>query len=78
MCMDIPNPANGRIDFFPDMLAFFDFPTTATYVCDFGYGIRGNTSVRTCVAESIGVFGVWNGTAPSCEGMKRWSKSTLL
>ena len=38
------------------------------YVCDFGYGIRGNTSVRTCVAEGTGIYGDWNGTAPTCEG----------
>ena len=67
-CLDIPNPANGRIDFSPDTLAFFDFLTNAAYVCDFGYGIRGDTATRTCVAESIGTFGVWNGTAPTCEG----------
>ena len=68
-CLDIANPINGRIDFYPDTLANFDFLTTATYVCDFGYGIRGVTAVQTCVAESYGIYGVWNGTVPSCEGV---------
>lgn len=72
-CLDIPNPTNGRIDFSPDTLANFNFLTNGVYVCDFGYGIRGNTSVRTCVAEGIGAYGDWNGTAPTCEGIVDYS-----
>ncbi len=69
MCLDIPNPANGRIDFSPDELAFFDFLTSAAYVCDFGYGLRGNTVVRQCDTGGVGAFGIWTGSAPTCEGV---------
>ncbi len=69
VCQDIPNPTHGRINFYPDELAFFDFLTNATYVCDFGYGLRGNTVVRQCNVGGVGAFGIWTGFAPTCEGV---------
>ena len=44
-----------------DMTAPFDFETTATYSCDDGYGLSGDTLVRTC--ESAG----WSGSASICQ-----------
>ena len=43
----------------------FDYQTTATYSCDFGFRLSGGDTVRSCVALEE-----WNGTAPICEGAK--------
>ena len=75
-CSEIPNPANGRVEFSTGSIAPFDQGTTATYVCDLGYAVsNGSDNMRKCVLDDSGRFGVWNGTAPSCNG---WLKSLFM
>ena len=58
MCPALDAPVNGQIMYDSDMTAPFDFETTATYICDAGYGLGGDTFVRTC--DSAG----WSESAP--------------
>ena len=41
--------------------------TTATYSCDPGYVLVGET-IRTCGDTDGGTVGAWNGSIPFCEG----------
>ena len=56
-CRDLTAPANGRVDH-PDGTTFGE---TATYSCNTGYNLVGN-STRMCEAA-----GVWSGSEPACE-----------
>ena len=47
-------------------LAPFELGTTATYVCDLGYGVLEDSDVRVCMKDGFSEIGMWNGTAPSC------------
>ena len=58
-CGTLPNPANGRVD----NTAGTTFGQTATYSCNTGYNLVGNS---TCLCQATGV---WSGSAPTCEGM---------
>ena len=69
MCLDLPNPQNGRIDFSIDETAFFDYNTNATYVCDIGYGLTDEGAVRICGGDETSTTGVWSGDSPTCEGV---------
>ena len=69
MCPDLPNPLNGRIDFSIDKTAFFDYDTTATYVCDIGYGLTDEGAVRRCGSDETRTDGIWSGDPPTCEGV---------
>lgn len=66
-CPDIPDPLNGRIDFFIDDLCPFDYGTVATYSCDVGFGLEG-AAVRVCEGDGSSPNGAWSGSAPSCSG----------
>ena len=70
VCTDLPDPANGRVTFSSGTVTPFSLTTMATYRCDQGYGLNGGSSVRTCGAnvDITNPKGVWNGTAPTCEG----------
>ncbi len=37
--------------------------TGATYSCNSGYALTGNTITRVCMNE-----GIWSGSAPTCQG----------
>ncbi len=69
MCPDLPDPANGRVNFSADGLAPFVLATMATYSCEPGYGLN-STDTRTCVDESgeTDPVGTWDGDAPTCSG----------
>ena len=58
-CSTLPDPANGQVN----DTAGTTFEQTATYSCNTGYNLVGN-STRMCQAT-----GVWSGSAPTCEGM---------
>ena len=58
-CGSLPDPANGRVDH----TAGTSLGQTATYSCNTGYNLVGN-STRTCQAE-----GNWSGNTPTCQGM---------
>ena len=57
-CGTLNNPANGQVSY----TGRTTFGQTATYSCDAGYNLVGN-SIRTCQAT-----GVWSGSAPTCQG----------
>ena len=55
-CGGLPAPSNGRIT-----VTASTFGGKATYNCDTGYDLIGNTS-RMCAAN-----GDWTGSAPTCQ-----------
>ncbi len=57
-CGDLPDPANGMVV----TSSGTTFTNTATYTCNPGYVLVGDAT-RTCQST-----GVWNSTAPTCEG----------
>ena len=58
-CSTLTDPANGQVSH----TAGTTFRQTATYSCDTGYNLVGD-STRTCQAD-----GIWSGSAPICERM---------
>ena len=58
-CGNLTDPANGQVNY----TAGTTFGQTATYSCNTGYNLEGD-STRTCEAA-----GVWSGSAPTCAGM---------
>ena len=57
-CGSLPGPANGQVT-----LTAGTFGQTATYSCNTGYSLVGD-STRTCQAG-----GSWSGSAPTCQGI---------
>ena len=57
-CGSLTDPANGSFT-----LTSGTFGVTATYSCDTGYTLVGNSS-RTCQTT-----GNWSGSAPTCQSM---------
>ena len=58
-CGTLTNPTNGQVSH----TGRTTFRQTATYSCDRGYDLVGN-STRTCQAN-----GVWSGSIPICQGV---------
>ena len=58
-CGTLTDPANGQVNH----TAGTTFEQTATYSCDTGYNLVGD-STHTCNPT-----GQWSGRAPTCEGM---------
>ena len=67
-CGNLTYPANGQVDH----TAGTTFEQTATYSCNTGYNLVGN-STRTCQA-----IGNWSGSVPTCQGMLLKDDLTLL
>ena len=57
-CSTLSNPANGQVSH----TAGTSFGQTATYSCDTGYNLVGD-SIRTCQANER-----WSGSEPICQG----------
>ena len=57
-CGALTNPANGQVSH----NAGTTFGQTATYSCNTGYNLVGN-STRMCQASRV-----WSGNAPNCQG----------
>ena len=57
-CGNLMDPANGAVS-----LTTTTYNSVATYSCNDGYTLVGDTS-RTCLDD-----GSWSGTAPTCTGM---------
>ena len=68
MCSDLPVPDNGGIVYSSGMTSLYDFGTTATYMCDTGFGISGGNVLRTCRGSGLSPNGTWTGIAPLCDG----------
>ena len=62
-CGTLTDPDNGSVNH----TAGTTFGKTATYSCDTGYSLVGD-STRTCQAT-----GNWSGSAPTCQGMLLYS-----
>ena len=58
-CGTLTDPANGQVSH----TAGTTFGQTATYSCDTGYNLVGDSN-RICQAT-----GVWSGRAPTCQGI---------
>ena len=58
-CGDLNDPANGRVD----LTSGTTFRQTATYSCNTGYNLVGD-STRTCQTTEN-----WSGSVPTCQGM---------
>ena len=58
-CGALTNPANGQVSH----AAGTTFGHTATYSCNIGYNLLGD-STRTCQATEV-----WSGSAPTCYRM---------
>ena len=56
-CGTLTNPANSQVSY----TGRTTFGQTATYSCNAGYNLVGN-STRTCE-------GVWSGSEPTCQGV---------
>ena len=57
-CGTLSNPANGQVSH----TAGTTYGQTATYSCNTGYDLMGN-SPRTCQSTRS-----WSGSAPTCQG----------
>ena len=64
-CPEPPLLVNGNVVLSSQVLGV---GTTATYSCDPGYVLVGETT-RTCGDANRGTVGVWNGRMPSCKGI---------
>ncbi|XP_064386164.1 uncharacterized protein LOC135334777 [Halichondria panicea] len=59
-CPDLTKPANGMISYNMGTASLRPVDTVATYTCDPGYTLNGDTT-NTCRSD-----GVWSGSAPTC------------
>ena len=66
-CQELSPLPNGTVEYTgdDDGEVPFNYSTTATYICDEGYAVVGN-SERNC-SSGTGVSGEWNGLEPTCE-----------
>ena len=65
-CGSLTDPANGQVD----LTSGITFGQTATYSCNTGYNLVGN-STRTCQATAV-----WTGSVPTCQGILLLSNIT--
>ena len=61
-CSSLGSLSNGGIAYSPDTTSLFNIGTTATYSCNTGYYLDGN-SARTCTGSCT-----WDGSTPRCLG----------
>ena len=63
-CSDLTNPTNALIGYNMGTASLRPFDTVATYTCNTGYTLNGDTTTRVCV-----IGGFWSGSPPTCEGL---------
>ena len=70
MCPSLVPLGNGSISYFPDSRGtVFTIGTMAIYSCSAGFAQVGGDSIRSCMDDDqADTKGVWNGTAPTCQG----------
>ena len=64
LCLEPSSPIHGIVAINSQPLGV---GTTATYSCDPGYVLVGET-IRTCEDANNGTTGSWSGSIPMCEG----------
>ena len=77
ICFALPAPDNGRIVYSPDTTSPYSFATTATYICNSGYGLSGGTRTRNCGGDDSSPIGSWDGSAPLCIGKGALNTNTF-
>ena len=69
MCSPLDPLENGSISYFPDSGDNFTIGTAATHSCSAGFALVGGDNIRSCMDDDqADTEGVWNGTAPTCQG----------
>ncbi len=72
MCPQLSNPPNGVVSFYTLEIDFppFELDTTATYMCNSGYGLTpsGVDPIRLCESDDDSLNGVWTGQTLFCSG----------
>ena len=64
LCLELRAPANGTI-IMSTSSQLYGVGTIATYSCDPGYDLVGETT-RTCEDSSEDTVGAWSGSTPLC------------
>ncbi len=67
-CPGLSPVTNGDIFYDPDVIDPYDYDTMATYSCDVGYFLEGN-SIRRCGGDGSSTTGSFDGLSPICTGM---------
>ena len=67
LCSVLTAPDNGMIEFSTTSQQL-GVGTTATYSCDPGYVLVGETT-RTCEGTNSGTTGAWSGDDPICKSL---------
>ncbi|XP_064384999.1 E-selectin-like [Halichondria panicea] len=68
-CPPLMTPTNGTVSYGgvpTDVNGNLSFNVMATYSCDTGFALVGNSS-RICTGDGMSVNGGFNGTAPTCD-----------
>ncbi len=65
ICSDLPSLTNGMISYRDGSSDIRPVNSVATYTCDTGYTLNGNT-IKTCGSD-----GVWSGSTPVCQ--RKWN-----
>ena len=68
--MELEAIENGMISYAVDNVGpEYDLSTVATYSCDPGFQLNTDSGdeMRTCTDGGVGVGGVFNGVAPTCD-----------
>ena len=63
-CSKLTNPTNAMIGYNMGTASLRPLDTVATYTCNTGYTLNGDTTHRVCVSGWI-----WSGSTPTCEGL---------
>ena len=69
-CSDLTKPTNGMIAYNIETNSLRPVDTVATYTCDTGYTLNGDTT-RACESG-----GMWSGSAPVCQC--KWNEFSVF
>ena len=65
-CSSLSPLANGQIVYSTN--GTLTYGVMATYLCEEGFALSGETQVRTCGSNGFSPNGEWDGDAQTCEG----------
>ena len=68
MCRSLTAPLNGSVTYSSNENDSFPFNSVATYNCDTGFSLVGNSN-RTCTGDGSSIIGAFNGVVPTCQGI---------
>ena len=64
-CLSLGAITDGQVIYSPDTTSPHDFGTVATFTCNTGCNLIGD-SARTCGGDGSSQSGVWSGSSPVC------------